>query len=133
MRCAGIKLVLLLGLTMTGSVDALGRTARDPDQPTSSATHAEAAGRIAQGVTDGVTDRTGGPIADARIVVTSLDEPARSVPAIAILSDAQGRFAWPLPPGRYRLTALSGERELASKVVEVAPGAVARLEMTTGP
>ena len=132
MRRAGIELGLLVGLIVTCAVCALGQTSDDPDQPIGSATQ-EATGRIAQGVMGRVTDRTGAPVVDARMIAVSLDEPSRAVPEIAILSDAQGQFAWPLPPGSYRVTALSGERELASEVVEVAPGTTTRLEMTARP
>jgi hypothetical protein len=124
--------VLLMGTVMTGSGETHAQAAVDPDQPERSAARA-AEGRIARGIAGVLTDPTGSPIADARIVATSLDEPARPVPDIAILSDADGRFAWPLAAGRYRLTALLGEREVASTVAEVTAGTVTAARLTAEP
>ena len=132
MRRWTFTLVLLTGAMMTGTGGAHAQASVDPDQPERSAAPA-AEGWIARGVAGVLTDASGSPIADARIVATSLDEPARPVPDIAILSDAAGRFAWPLAPGRYRLTALLGEREVASTVAEVTAGTVTAAQLTAEP
>jgi len=36
---------------------------------------------------------------------TSLDNPPRPIPELAVMSDASGRYSWSLPPGRYSLVA----------------------------
>jgi hypothetical protein len=132
MRRWTFTLVLLTGAMMTGTGEAHAQASVDPDQPERSAAPA-VEGRIARGIVGVITDPTGAPIADARIVATSLDEPARPVPDIAILSDADGRFAWPLAPGRYRLTALLGERTVANTVAELTAGTVTAAQLTAEP
>lgn len=47
----------------------------------------------------------GRAVPDVMITATSLDDPARAVPEIAVMTNADGRFEWPLTPGRYRLSA----------------------------
>jgi hypothetical protein len=107
---------------------------RNPDQPISSS----AAGETAPvGITEGVVGRlvtpSGGPVAGARITAQSLDRPAGPVPEIAILSDTDGRFTWPLRPGRYRLAAVVEGREIAAATATVERGRVATLELSEAP
>ena len=79
---------------------------------------------IAEGAVGRLVTPSGDPVAGAQITVRSLDRPAGPVPEIAILSDKDGRFAWPLPPGRYRLAAVVEGREIAIATVTVEPGRV---------
>ena len=78
--------------------------------------------------TEGVVGRVvlvdGQPLAGAWIVAHSLDDPARPIPDLAILSDASGRFVWPLRAGRYRLAALVDGQEIAAASVVVQTGQV---------
>lgn len=47
----------------------------------------------------------GTPLNGTLIEAKSLDRPTRMIPEIAILSDDSGNYRWPLPPGRYIMTA----------------------------
>jgi hypothetical protein len=46
----------------------------------------------------------GKPVANALVAATSNDDPPAPVPELAIVTDDEGRYEWPLRPGRYRLT-----------------------------
>jgi hypothetical protein len=64
------------------------------------------------------------------IAARSLDEPAKAIPEIAILTNEQGSYAWPLRPGRYELTPmLDGKRGTPEQVV-VEPDKVTRLDLS---
>ena len=105
----------------------------DPDQPVRSVTDAANNPQIAQGITGRVSTATGQPIVDARITAQSLDHPARPIPDVAMLSDAQGVFTWPLPPGKYRISAISDEGEIASRPAIVTAGAVTTIDLSAKP
>lgn len=122
--------LLAAGLLMIAACDD---AASGPDRPVRSAGHATAPAEIAQGVVGRVHNATGQPVAGARITAQSLDQPTRPIPEIAILSDADGRFVWPLRPGRYRLAAVVDGRELATEEATVEPGQVARVELSAPP
>jgi len=56
-----------------------------------------------QGIAGTVTNEAGEPVAEVFVRAASLDSNS-PIPDIAILTDAEGRFSWPLQPGTYRLT-----------------------------
>jgi hypothetical protein len=119
------------GLMMTAaSAPAGGEGAQDLDQPVGSAAGATAPAEITEGAVGHLVNSSGRPVADAQIAAQSLDQPARPVPEIAILSDAQGRFVWRLRPGRYRLAAIVDGREVAAATMTVAPGRVTTVELS---
>ena len=125
---AGLMAVAAVG-TLAGS-----ETVRNPDQPVGSGLAGEKGpARIAEGVVGRLVTPSGDPVAGARITARSLDRPAGPVPEIAILSDTDGRFAWPLRPGRYRLAAVVAGREIAAATAVVEPGRVATLELSGAP
>jgi hypothetical protein len=68
-----------------------------------------------------VVDAAGKPAPGIMVAARSLDEPPRAVPELAVVSDAEGRFEWPLQPGRYRLEIMAAEGA-AAKEVEVTGG-----------
>jgi hypothetical protein len=88
---------------------------------------------IAEGVAGRLVAPSGEPVAGAWITARPLGGSAGPVPEIAILSDAEGRFAWPLGPGRYRFAAVVEGREIAAAMATVEPGRVARLELSAAP
>lgn len=50
-----------------------------------------------------VTRPDGTPVADAMVTATPLDQYSWPVPDIAIVTDTNGRYTWPLRTGHYRL------------------------------
>jgi hypothetical protein len=118
------------GLVMaSGGALASGEGARDLDQPIGSGAGATAPAAITEGVVGRLVTSSRRPVADAQIAAQSLDQSARPVPEIAILSDAQGRFVWRLRPGRYRLAAIVDGREVAAATMTVAPERVTTVEL----
>jgi hypothetical protein len=76
--------------------------------PAQMPTHAGPA--AGQGVSGRVVDGAGRPVAGALIEARSLEQPPRPLVEIGVLSGADGRFRWPLPPGsRAALRARLGE------------------------
>jgi Carboxypeptidase regulatory-like domain len=131
---AGLMAVAAVG-TLAGSNGSSGTTkVRNPDQPVGSGSAREKGpARIAEGVVGRLVTPAGDRVAGARITARSLDRPAGPVPEIAILSDADGRFAWPLRPGRYRLAAVVAGREIVAATAVVEPGRVTTLELSGAP
>jgi hypothetical protein len=132
----GGALAVTVGLMAVPAVGVLAGsgTVGNPDQPVGSGSAREKGpARIAEGVVGRLVTLSGESLAGARITARSLDRPAGAVPEIAILSDTDGRFAWPLRPGRYRLTAMVAGREIAAATAMVEPGRVATLELLGAP
>jgi hypothetical protein len=133
-RGHGLTAVAMAALVAAMALAACEEAAmRDPDRPVTSASSAVPPPGIAQGVAGQVTTPEGHPVAGARIEARSLDRPPGPVPEIAILSDAEGRFQWPLRPGRYRLAAIVDGREAATATTSVEPGRVTVLVLSTVP
>ena len=85
---------------------------------------------IRQGVQGRITAADGKPVSGAMVVPLSLDADGPPIPEIAILSDADGRYTWPLRPGRYQLTVTTPESEdVARGEVEVVEGQVSELDL----
>lgn len=103
----------------------------DRDLPVES-TQPEDAAPLAEGVAGRVSQPGGLAVAGAVITATSLDHPARPIPEIAILTDDDGRFEWPLRPGSYRLAALLGGKEIATATAMVHARRVTTLDMISG-
>lgn len=72
----------------------------------------------------------GQPVVGAMIVARSLDVPARPIPEIAILTNEQGSYAWPLRPGRYELTPMLDGKRGVPEEVSVEAGGVTRRDLT---
>jgi hypothetical protein len=82
--------------------------ARPPPAPVAMPAHAGPA--AGQGVSGRVVDGAGRPVAGALIEARSLEQPPRPLVEIGVLSGADGRFRWPLPPGtRAALRARLGD------------------------
>ena len=83
---------------------------------------------LAEGVTGQVRDEAGAAVAGAMLVPRSLDADGPPIPEIAILSNADGRYAWPLRPGRYELAVVVDGENRLSRPVAVKPGETATLD-----
>jgi hypothetical protein len=59
---------------------------------------------IKEGVVGRVTAPDGSPVKGALIEPRSLDDPSPPIPEIAIHTDKDGRYMWPLFPGTYELS-----------------------------
>lgn len=122
-----IRAVWLVALVLAAAPPACAMS--NDDTPVSDDGAGEPAG-IRQGAAGTVVDAAGRPVAGAMIAVRSLDTPSRPVPEIAVLSGGDGRYAWPLPPGRYELAALVGGRAGPAVAVTVPDGAVVTVGLT---
>jgi hypothetical protein len=114
-------------LLSAGPVTADGPPS-DPDRPLRNS-DAATTPLISEGAVGGLFTRQNRPIAGAMISATSLDRPPKPVPDIAILTDADGAFVWPLQPGAYRLSAVVDSRPIATAEVKVRPGEVMRVDL----
>jgi hypothetical protein len=131
---AALRLAIWLGLIlMTACAAASGEPRAGPDEPVESSAVTAEPGAIAEGVAGLVTNAAGRPVAGALIAVTSMDAPGQPIPDIAILTDAAGRFVWPLRPGRYRVAAVLDGREIAVATASVERGSVATIRLTGSP
>ena len=83
------------------------------------------------GVAGRVVDRAGRPIHGVVVMVRKLDPPPVAIPEIANATDRNGRFFWPLAPGRYALSFHRDGRALGERTVVVGSGEATRMEMAT--
>lgn len=72
-------------------------------------------------------DHAGRPVGHVMIQAEALGD-SPGVPEMGVFADAQGRFHWPLRPGRYRLTAASEGRH-ARAIVTVPPSGHAHRDL----
>lgn len=77
-----------------------------------------------------VRTRDGQPIPGVMVTATSTDDPQRPVPELAVMTDDQGRYEWPLVPGRYRITVTLSAGEASS---EITVGEHHDLDLTLAP
>jgi hypothetical protein len=103
-----------------------------PNDATSSDTASRPAPSLAEGVTGVVTDESGKPVEGAMIVPTSREAGGPPIPEIAILSATDGRYRWPLRPGRYDVTVRAEGYEDVTRQVTVTAGSVATLDFVVG-
>lgn len=96
-------------------------TQSGPDQPVSSDTPVTSTPPAANRgrVTGRVTDAQARPLERAAVTVS---EGTTAVPDIAILTGADGRFVWSLPPGTFRIAVYKDGYESASQSVDVTAG-----------
>jgi hypothetical protein len=125
--------VLLLALFATPATapamsDAFAMS--NGDKPLSSEDTGETVPGPRTGATGILRGPGGQPVAGAMIVARSLDEPAKPIPEIAIITNDQGSYAWPLRPGRYELTPMLDGSRGAPEEVSVEAGSMARRDLT---
>jgi hypothetical protein len=111
----------------------MGCAQSGPDTPASSTND----GRRYTGAFEGVTGRVlashGHPVVNALVQAKSLDTPSQPIPEIAIVTDGDGRYRWPLRPGRYVISVSAGGYQTASQHIELRKGAAATLDFTLKP
>ena len=112
---------------------AAGVPVADPDQPVDNSEQRQAVAQISEGVVGRLLQSGDRPIANAVIAAKSLDRPAKAIPDIAIMTNAAGRFQWPLRPGAYQLAAMLDGRQVATATVTVEPGQVTTIDLFTRP
>ncbi len=83
-----------------------------------------------EGIEGRVTAEDGTPIAGVFVQAESLDEPAQRIPEMAITTDEDGHYLWPLPPGRYRISVSIEGRQPAAETATVEPGKQTTLSFT---
>jgi antitoxin (DNA-binding transcriptional repressor) of toxin-antitoxin stability system len=117
---------------------ALGAACHDPRQAAVSGggSSSEAPrGSTARGEgVEGLVTAGGKPVADLLVTAASLDQPTRAIPELAVLTGADGRYFWPLSPGRYRLSVSPEGFQSASGTATVEAGrrAVVNFELARG-
>lgn len=77
-----------------------------------------------------VTNAAGQPVAGVLVVPQSTDSPAQPIPEIAVLTDEQGRYQWSLPPGGYTLSFNAEGYTSAAQPVTVVTGQTTTLDVT---
>lgn len=94
---AGCAVLTILGFgpTCNGNENSL-TTSDDSAEPCSQ--------KAQEGMTGRVRDRNGEPVEGAFVQVRSFHATGPPVPEIAILTDAHGKYVWPLSPGSYQVT-----------------------------
>jgi hypothetical protein len=83
---------------------------------------------VRQGVAGRVTTSDHLPVKGAFIQPRSLDDPSPPIPEIAILTDDEGRYTWPLLPGNYLISVSVEGCQRASKHVAIESGQVVKLD-----
>lgn len=93
--------IIVLSALLLTLTTACG-TARNEESPI---TGGSSSALVATAVYGIVRTPDGQPAVGVVVSATSLDEPARAIPELAVVTDDQGTYEWPLRPGRYRLSA----------------------------
>jgi hypothetical protein len=81
-----------------------------------------------QGLTGTVRDDAGMPVIGAMVTPRSLQSSGPPIPELAILSNQDGRYTWPLPPGNYELIVSADYHAPARGRATVRSGAVSTLD-----
>jgi hypothetical protein len=98
------------------------------DRPVSGGDGNSTTRQLKEGITGRITNDDGNAVEGAAVVAASLDPSGPAIPELAIVSDANGRYQWPLRAGRYELTVVAEGYQRVSKKVAVSAGEVATLD-----
>jgi hypothetical protein len=98
------------------------------DLPVSGATGDSTARQLTEGTAGRITNKDGNPVEGAAVLAAALDSSGPPIPELAIVSDANGRYEWPLRAGHYELTVVAEGYQRVSKKVAVSAGQVATLD-----
>jgi Carboxypeptidase regulatory-like domain len=88
-----------------------------PDRPVTGGT--AAAGQRSEGVSGRITNEDGRSVEGASVLASPLEPSGPAVPEMAVVSDADGRYQWPLRPGRYEITVVADGYGRVSKIAAV--------------
>lgn len=113
------------------AIQATTVTAISSDDPVSSSDSDKGGpARGAAGIHGRVTRTDGGPIIEASVLVRSLGTAGRPIPEVAMVTDAEGRFARTLPPGRYEVTVVAPDGRRQSREVSVGRTAQTQIDFS---
>jgi hypothetical protein len=98
------------------------------DRPVRSSEQDRSGPHIQQGVAGRVTTSDGRSLRGAFIQPRSLDDPSPPIPEIAILTDSDGRYTWPLFPGTYEISVSLKGCQRAIRQVVVGAGQVVKAD-----
>jgi hypothetical protein len=82
-----------------------------------------------EGLTGRIVANDGSPIEGALIVPRSLQAHGPPIPEMATLSDADGRYVWPLPAGAYEVSVFADGYHDAVQRADVAADVVVTLDI----
>jgi hypothetical protein len=133
MTLHGAFTVLLALLVAVCGARGSARAFDDADTPVSSDGAEPASGALHEGVAGRVAHADGTPAPGVTIGVRSLDVPSPPIPEIGILTDPDGRYAWPLQPGAYVLWPISDDFEAVPGRADVRAGELSRLDFILKP
>jgi hypothetical protein len=102
------------------------------EQPVTNATSDPGGPPVGGTVTGVVVNGAGQPVNGVVIEAKSLDQPPQAIPEMVVVTDAQGRYMWPLKPGRYELAARAADRSSSTAQVVVTAGETAQANLTVG-
>jgi hypothetical protein len=116
-------LLVVLGGLALAVCHAYAETKMDANQPVSALVGGGKSGmELNEGVIGTVRDQAGNPLPEVFVQAVPVDPTAGPVPDIAIVTDAEGRYVWPLPPGRYQLSIAPATAASQTKEVVVEAG-----------
>ena len=121
--------VFCVGAATAGAGCASGANPAPPDPPEEAPPSGTSAAAVRQGFSGSVRDEAGRPLAGALIVPRALGAHGPPIPEMAILADAKGSFAWPLPPGSYELTVSAQGYQTAQQIGSVSKGRVTTMDV----
>ena len=100
----------------------------NPDRPVSGGQAVSTVRQMTEGVAGRITNTVGNAVEGASVLAASLDPGGPAIPELAIVSDANGRYQWPLRAGRYELTVVAEGYRRVTKSVAVTAGEVAAMD-----
>lgn len=77
---------------------------------------------VQEGVAGVVSDSAGRPVVGVVVHAEAISRPRPAIPEIAIVTDENGRYKWPLPPAEYQITIAAEGFEKATKRATVSVG-----------
>jgi hypothetical protein len=90
-----------------------------PDHPVSGGRDNPTARQQVEGVAGRIVNEDGGAVEGASVLAAPLDPGGPAVPEMVVVSNAEGRYQWPLRAGRYEITVVADGYQRASKRVAV--------------
>ena len=100
------------------------------NRPAQSSDHGGSGPGLQEGVVGQVTTSDGRPVKGAFVQPRSLGDPSPRIPEIAILTDTEGRYTWPLFPGTYEISVSAEGYRREVKQVAVETGQVVSVDFT---
>jgi hypothetical protein len=93
--------------------------ADDNESPVSSSGQGTLTRATRTGIAGRVLMPSGQPVADASVLVRSLDRPAPIVPDMAVMTGPDGRFVWNVPAGNWEVSVFTLGGNQATKTITV--------------